>query len=357
MRYLLSFTALLLFASMSWLTGCGSDSSTDPGASASQSRAEQVEQADAPPSQAELQQRALDRLEAYYRALEKEDVDVTRYFAPQVDRFFGSRDLSRDQVAQSLQRSFEQIKNRRLQIDPQSVEVLPLRDGYEVRFEGQSEVLRNPEGERVRSNFRNQVRFDESWQIISYRDITTQAQSRSLAPANAKQGGYGLEAVVQRTLQAFRSGELGQASSAIHPEHGIHLIISPGALSTVYHFDQLTQLPQRAPWLADGLENLDVVPRNAAVPPFSCNDLFAREGIFLQRLDQPYDGMSQLMTSLNEVEPGMFEASAISRARSAEEQIGAMVVDTDAMVGFYFGEGEGRWYLMAVDLASYDCSA
>lgn len=337
--------SLVLFIglTLSWL-GCGQESPssqppTQPPAAAPTS---------APPATEVLKTRATERLQAYYDALEAEQIDVEAFFAPTVERFFDARDMSREQVRQSLQRSFEQNAQRELRLDASSVELTETDAGYEVVFRGEAITT---EG---RSAFRNRVIFNRDWRIIHY---TPAQSSRGLPAQSQNRVASGMMSAATRTLEAFQQGNFTAIRDLVHPELGYYYLYSPGALDAAQHFSSLDDLRAEAPWMGEGMPEIDTRPMQAPLPSFSCRDFFSKEGCFLQALDQPFDGISTLQQQLVQADIISPDAINTDRVQRIEQAISTQVIDTDAYLAFYFGQIEGQWYLLVVDQATYDCSA
>jgi hypothetical protein len=330
---------IYLFAALSLLS-CGEESSAPPD--------EPVTQDPSGSSTEALLTRAERQLSAYYQALEREQIEVDQYFAPQVDQFFDARNLTRDQVGSSLRNGFAQVDNRQLRIDPSSLELSEIANGYEVTFRGVATT------NGTQSEFRNQVTFNRDWLITSYTPVSSSTNSRGLAAREAN--GSLIDAAV-RTLGAFRQGDLSSISDLIHPTLGYYFLYSPGAMSVPKHYQALSAMSSDAPWMAEANQAIDPRPTQAALPTFSCDDDFSKSGCFLQTLAQPYRAISQLQSTLVEVDlmsPDEIDGPAVN---ALEAQVSAQMIDTDAFLGFYFGNIDGQWYLLIIDSATYDCSA
>lgn len=347
---MIRLSSYLLFLSMALLLiSCGDDSQNQKQPPVDDSS----EQQSTDPQ--DLTAQALYHLESYYRSLEEEQVAVEDYFAPTVEQFFSSQDISRERIAESLKGTFQQVENRRLSIDPQSVTVEKLPNGYQVQFSGESQLIRSESGEEVTSTFQNQVTFNQDWKITRYENARTRglpARTEAATPARRD-----LMTTAELTLDAFRSGDLASLAPLIHPEHGLFLITKPGAMPATYRLENVAGLTRYTPWLDEGRPGLPEKPTEAAIPDFSCTDLFAREGCFLARLDQPYTGLSDLMKALNRAETGRVDTQMQNATEKMEQHVSAQMVDTDWGVGLYFGQIDGKWYLLVMDLATYDCSA
>ncbi len=346
------FVFLLLFTMiLGW--GCADDSSQSEQPPASGPALPGEEDAQPEPSAADqpLEGQALYHMESYYRALEAEQVDVQRFFAPEVEVFFGSTDVPRERIAQSLQGTFDRIEDRQITIDPSSVVAEATSEGYRVRFSGKSQHTQSESGELVNSQFQNEVHFDSDWKIVRYQD----ASSRT-APVSSDRGDN-LMQTARLCLQAFKGGRVQLLSSLMHPEYGTFLLTKPGALPAIYHIFETAELTKYTPWLADGISQLPLSPQKESLPGFTCSDLFSKEGCFLAELSEPYQAVSDMMSAMNRVEVGRYETDQVDRSTQLEQYVSAQMIDTSWGAALYFGEIEGKWYLLVIDIATYDCSA
>ncbi len=350
MKYSSWLTCLLLGLMLSLLS-CDEKAPADSSTTDSSQNAAR----DASTTQSAREQ-ALAKLQGYYDALEREQIDVSQYFAPTVERFFDGRNLSRSEIQASLDRGFEQIDDRQIEIDPSSIELTELAQGYQVDFRGRATSTNATTGERKQGDFHNQVVFNEDWLITVYQ--AAESQSRGLAARDAASANdQALIQIATRTLSAFRQGDLGSAEGLIHPDLGYYFIYSPGAMNVPQHFQTLTDMAADAPWMSEENRDLNQQPAMADLPSFSCDDDFSQNGCFLQRLDEPFALVSELQKQLMRVELIGPDQVNEPQVQAIEAKVSAGMIDTDAFMAFYFGQVDGQWYLLIVDTATYDCSA
>lgn len=346
-----SWLTYLLLGLMLSLLSCDDNAPAD--SSTTDSQKDNTRDAPASPS---AREQALATLQGYYDALEREQIDVSQYFAPTVERFFDGRNLSHSEIQTSLNRGFEQINDRQIEIDPSSLKLTELADGYQVEFRGTSTSTNAATDERNQGDFHNQVVFNQDWLITVYK--AAESKSRGLAARDAASSSdQALMQIAMSTLTAFRQGNLGSAESLIHPDLGYYFIYSPGAMNVPQHFQTLAGMTADAPWMGEGNRDLDQQPNMVELPSFSCDDDFSKAGCFLQRLDEPFALVSALQEQLLRVEligPDQVDESRVQRI---EAKVSAGMIDTDAFMAFYFGQVDGQWYLLIVDTATYDCSA
>ena len=70
-----------------------------------------------------------------------------------------------------------------------------------------------------------------------------------------------------------------------------------------------------------------------------------------------YDGISTLIKSLSQADLGSYTEADIAQAEKLEAYVTRKVVFTAEMLAMYFGKIDGKWYLLVIDAAAYDCSA
>lgn len=339
------------------LAGCGGESTPTSPPTSQNSGSEQV----APPSSPTVQEedpkaRITEVLESYYQDLASEQLDESKYFASTLDRFFSSRDVARETVASSIRKGFETIESRSIELDPASISVSPNGDGFVADFKGTSRVTKNGESPSPPQAFHNRVSFNKEFLITSYEAAPSQAtQSRQLAP-NDGGSGPSIEAVAKVLLPEFRTARFARTLQHIHPEKGYYLLTHPGAVSVPVHFQKIEDLFGQAPWLQKGMTSLSPTTTVGPLPEFDCGDMFSKEGSFLNECP-PYGEISELMATLSAYELGSYEQDQIDQAKDLEQYITHALIDTEEAIGFYFGQIEGQWYLLVIDIATYDCSA
>jgi len=200
------------------------------------------------------------------------------------------------------------------------------------------------------------VVFNRDWLITVYR--AAESKSRGLAARDeAQPSDQALMQIALSTLDAFRKGDLSNAERLIHPDLGYYFIYSPGAMNVPQHFQTLAEMTADAPWMGEGNQDLAAKPDMAALPSFSCDDDFSKPGCFLQRLEEPFNLVSELQEQLLRVDLIGPDQVDETQVRQIEAKVSAGMIDTDAYIAFYFGQIDDQWYLLIVDTATYDCSA
>lgn len=294
-----------------------------------------------------------DILENYYSALEDENIDEAQFFAPTVKKFYNQVNQNREKIGQSIRNGFQAVENRSISFDPNSLEVTTNNDGFVAEFEGEVSFIRSSDKSTNQEQFRNRVGFDKNFKIISYEavDINRPNIARQLSPASR-------DAIAASTLmKAFVSGDKSMLDKFIHPELGLYYVTHPGAMDNVEWCQKIDQVLNNrlTPYASTRLEKLDCELQFESLPEFDC-DKFSKEGCFMDEVSG-YGATSKLMQTLIEADLGKFSADDIAKARRIESFISRQMVATSALTALYLGEIDGKWYLLVVDTASYDCSA
>ncbi|MEZ4830125.1 MAG: hypothetical protein R3C61_28150 [Bacteroidia bacterium] len=303
------------------------------------------------PSAATPKEKISGILIAYYSDLSAKTLDESRYFAPTLKKFFKAENISREDAAKSIRNGFKSVENRSINLNGQSLQVIPAGEGFIAEFSGTSSYTPSGKTERVDQPFSNRVTFDKDFLITSYEAIdNTAALNREAGDSNTQM------AAARAILEAVKTGKPEKALPYIHPDMGFWLLTQPGAVSVPYACGSLNDVYNYAPWLKKGIENLDLQPAQEKLPDFDCGDLFSKQGCFMDKTSG-YQGISGLMGSLRELQLGNYTDEQISDAASLEKYVSVAIVDTDANIGFMLGQIDGKWYLLIMDMASYDCSA
>ncbi|MDX2245659.1 MAG: hypothetical protein SF052_02715 [Bacteroidia bacterium] len=289
---------------------------------------------------------------AYYNDLSNEELDEARYFAPTLKKFFGSENISRDQVAKSIRTGFQTVESRSIHLNNKSLQVIPAGEGFIAEFSGVSSYIPTGKTERVEQLFSNRVSFDKDFQITGYETIDN--PSSATLSREGLTGGK-MEAA-RAILTAIRTGDTQKAAAYIHPQKGFYFLTQPGAMSVPYLCKSLPDIFTYAPWLEKGTPALNPQPIEESLPDFDCGELFSKQGCFMANFSG-YKDISSLMGTLKELEMGDYGEKQIATAQNLESFVSVRIIDTDANMGFLLGEIEGRWYLLVMDIATYECSA
>ncbi len=290
---------------------------------------------------------------SYYADLASEQLADGAYFAAKVKKFYKQTDQSREVIIKSVRNTFKTIEKRKITLDQSSLKVEKTSDGFQAEFVGAVEFVRTSDKSTVQERFRNRVGFDRNFRIISYEalelDRPTVARKLNLAAKD--------EIFVTEMLAALSSKKSDAMTPFIHPEEGFYYITRPGAMSMVTickHIDEVYDNPL-TPSVRGRLQSIACELAVESLPDFDC-DKFSKTGCYMDATEN-YSGVSDLMKSLNAADLGAYEDVDFSQAQKMETYISRKAVFTNALLAMYFGEIEGKWYLLIIDIASYDCSA
>ncbi|MEZ4775662.1 MAG: hypothetical protein R3D00_20950 [Bacteroidia bacterium] len=305
-----------------------------------------------PPSAISPKEKITGILLAYYNDLSNEELDETKYFAPTLNKFFNSEDISREKVANSVRAGFKTMDNRSIYLNNKSLQIIPSGDGYIAEFSGVSAYTPAGKTEKVEQLFSNRVSFNKDFLITGYEAI----ENPSANTLNREGQSASQMDAAKAILGAIRSGNPEKATAYIHPQKGFYLLTQPGAVSVPYFCNNLSDIYQYAPWMKKGKPELDAQPVEAKLPDFDCGDLFSKQGCFMANVSG-YKDISSLMRSLRELQLGNYDDAQIAKATDIESFVSVQIIDTDANLGFLLGLIDGKWYLLIMDMATYECSA
>lgn len=345
------FRWFILLAACWACLSCGDDSPPDTPAQHQQEVPQEEQPVIAPEDK--IKGELIQILEAYYSDLAAEQIDANTYFAPVVEQFFGAASVPVDQIQTSLDNGFKQVDDRSVGLNKESMEVSQSGDRWVATFSGTVAYVRTSSGEQVEDEFANRLTFDSGLKILRYEDANAPIVSERAVTSRSADPVGDLAALV---LQSFRTANFEALAPYIHPEKGFFVVTTPGAISVPYFVRTTQEMLQKVPYLDQGMPQLKARPERAALPDFNCGDFFSKQGCFIGP-PEDFNLMSSVMGSVNTVEPGMFKAADIARAEDLEGFASQQIVDTYGEAGFYLGEIEGKWYLLVIDLATYDCSA
>ena len=350
-----AYLKFLFFVLLISFWGCGDEKSTNPPPDSDPDTRVEV-----PPQEDPLEktrQKIQGILTNYYHDLEREQLDESLYFAPTVRQFFSSTDVPREQVGKSLENGFKNIEDRKVNLDMTSLAVKEENGGFVAEFKGETSFTRTNTREKVSQPFANRIHFNDAFQIIRYQAMEEPAaDNQNTRALTARSAVAEVSSMAQTVLNEFKTGKFETTPQYIHAGKGFYLIGAPGAYRVPYHMKNFEEIFTHGPWFREGLPIENQQPVAASLPKFDCGDLFSKEGCFIEEISN-YDNISTLMEALIKAEFDIFNAQTIAQAKSIEKMVEVAVVETGASLALYFGQNGGKWYLLVVDIATYDCSA
>lgn len=296
-------------------------------------------------------------LKGYYEALESEDEDIVDYYAPIVQRFYNADSFSQERVLQSLRQSFKTVDSRKVELDWESLEIGQQGDFTLATFRGKTSFVNAKSGAQKKADFYNQITFDEELRILRYEDAEQAQKVRQTSRQINQSGSDGLAQVVLLVGQAIKNGKIMSLKPFIHPQHGMYLINQSGAFTLPYEIHDVIELKENAPWMSKGNRNFCKIPQVGDLPTFTCETLFSKQGCFFSKMTAPYSSLTELMEALMEAEVSRFESGNLQKAKTFQSLVTHKMIATESSTSLLFGKVDGKWCLLVIDLATYDCSA
>lgn len=324
------------------LWGCGKTPPSEPAPKLEQS-SENV--------QPSAQSMIIEKLSNYYEDLSRGQIEAANYYAPSVERFFTSQNISRDQIAKSLQNSIAQSPNRKLKLIPSSVKTIQSGENHIAEIAGIA-TKTDPSGALIsKDTFRNRISFNQNMEIIAYESISAPAQTRKLGARYAEK-----EELIADLLQACRQKSLTGIQNLLLPNLGLALITREGVLNEVNLLQSEDMNLLFEGRLQSRWQGISQNPQAASIPNFACDNGFEQQGVFYTPLQEQFAELTYLMDLQNQSDKRHDQAKS-TQAKKIEQLVAWQVVDTKTETAFFIGEKDGRWYLLVIDLALYNCSA
>ncbi|MEO0899378.1 MAG: hypothetical protein AAFY71_23405 [Bacteroidota bacterium] len=296
-------------------------------------------------------------LKDYYVALENESVDIADFYAPVIEKFYGADSFHQDAVLRSLKQSFKSVENRKVEVDWESLTIQKKNNLPVVSFRGTTSFTEVKTGKTKNASFYNQLTFDEDLRILRYEDAE-KARAVEQVQKQVESAGEGqLLQTITIIKSALRKGQLNKIEGFIHPEYGCYLLNKPGAITIPYYCTYVSDFEKNASWISKGFSKLCTLPRKGQLPTFTCNTQFSKDGCWFDKLDAPYTGISDLMATLNRIKVSRLEVQPQEQIQAFQKKISHQMIDTATGMSIHLGMINGKWYMMILDVATYNCSA
>ncbi|MEZ4445378.1 MAG: hypothetical protein R3B72_40265 [Polyangiaceae bacterium] len=135
---------------------------------------------------------------------------------------------------------------------------------------------------------------------------------------------------------------------------GIYVMVRPGAIDEVLHYDGIDEVLSAHPWIADGLAQSCALERGR--PAHDCDLGFGEtSGCFLSATDDA--GLSARMSALVEYGGRDYSDELIARAAADEAQVVATVIVTEPGLALHFARDAEGFRLVVIDASRFDCGA
>lgn len=163
----------------------------------------------------------------------------------------------------------------------------------------------------------------------------------------------------EKFIKAFNEKKTNEINKHINSKYGFFVIDNPGAYTVVYRFDSFNEFAIRSGNFSieyDKLLNVDCKLTDGKRPYYDCEKGWDKEGCFLEKT--PEFKLYELYESM--VEYFLVDSISVKEEMELVTDFDTMttrlVYSTDKIAGFYFGEIEGKWYLLCIDEVT-PCSA
>lgn len=156
---------------------------------------------------------------------------------------------------------------------------------------------------------------------------------------------------VMKIIHTYNKIGIESLTEAIHPATGIYIIHNPGAFIVLEHFEGIKMVDDH---ISKQMNPLGTDFTRGSKPAFSCGEgQWDKQGVYwnadkIEMLRKVYGWMVEYELDHKKLE--------VSKVKEANDAIELLVYDTHSETGLYFGQINGQWYLLAIDLIS-PCSA
>ncbi|MFN0203006.1 MAG: hypothetical protein ACKVTZ_15890 [Bacteroidia bacterium] len=286
-------------------------------------------------------------LTRYYADLEKEQINEADYFAPQLVQFFKKTNFAREDVGKAIRTGFNSVENRKISFDANNVQIVATQEGYVADFEVNASFTRSSDKKAMNEKLKNRVMFDKEFKIISY--------------ANAEE--TGTEGTAENFAKAlsYSVGSETALASFVHPEKGISLVYRNGAIDDVKHYATFAELMKEHSYMKNAWAKAHIELKTKKIPKnMGCEEvenLPKQEGWF--DTAENFQGITNMMRELKKVKETNrdFSSRSIENQKKQEALVTHQLLSTDLHTVFYFGQIEGKWYLLAIDKSKFSCEA
>jgi len=212
---------------------------------------------------------------SYYNDLSKEKLSDEKYFAERVEYFFGKRNITREEVIQSIRNGFAGVENRIIQIDTESLKVQQQGGQFVAEFSGQVQFTRTSDQSLVNESFYNQVTFNDKLKIVRYESLEAQQDVTQNPASISREAIQGPSQAILDFLDAWHQEDKDQINTFIYPQTGFYYITRPGAMDAIYQGKEFEAVFEKAytSWTTELLRKASCEdPRQESLPEYDCEN-------------------------------------------------------------------------------------
>ncbi len=302
-----------------------------------------------PPQSINAQDTILKVLHRYYSDLAAEELHEAIYFAPILERYFSLENKTREEIAEITRRTFKAVDSREIVIDPTSFQINPIGEDYEVIFSGKVNVRYLGETQEKSEAFHNRFVFNKNYRIKIYDKVDGSENTKSQRASDGLKSGYRIQQIIER-MAAPESMEV-----TLDQKVGIYYLHREGAFTQIHHFSTFAQLLDAYPAVKEIVSDLSCQMKTESLPLFDC-DGFSKEGCFVDKIEG-FTLFSEMYQTLEEYELRKVGNDEVQAAKTAQGMVTHQLTETSNSIALFFGKVDGKWRLIAIDAASFDCSA
>lgn len=155
-------------------------------------------------------------------------------------------------------------------------------------------------------------------------------------------------------IKSAQSGNSTSLEEFIHPDYGIFIVDKPSSFAIINRFTSFEEIINNFPYFANHLQGLSCqTPMASELPKFDCKN-FDKQGCFYLKLKDS----NTISAKIKKIEFSINETCTKEEKQFAKEldsKIEHIVVMTESFIQLAFAQIDGKWYLVMMDTANYDC--
>ncbi|MGB0522792.1 MAG: hypothetical protein ACPGJS_07520 [Flammeovirgaceae bacterium] len=176
------------------------------------------------------------------------------------------------------------------------------------------------------------------------------AGNSNIKPAND------FEAFLVDNLFDVSAGDVeGAIDKMIDPSLGVYLVYKPGALPTVQKHTSAADLKKTQAYLFESFVGVAAQPKKGELPYFDC-EAWDKEGCFYKEVTNS-NLLQATMTQMSEMLDTAFPEAETKSAEKTDASVSRVMILTDAQLELSFGQVNGAWKLLIINIADFDCGA